>query len=118
MKSKVKVDLRTPYTTTMFNRRATEQIIIRQKIVRYAQQHGIKPAAQHFGCSKNTVRKWLDNFDEKGTEGLKNKSRAPHSCPHKASKEVEENVIAKRKLMPCYGPKRLKHFYRSYLSYS
>lgn len=110
MKSEIKVDLRTSYSTGMFKRSPEEQILIRQKIVRYAQTHGIKPAAHHYGCSKNTIKKWLRSFEEQGTSGLKNKSRAPHSCPHKTAPEIEEKIILKRKETPCYGPKRLKHF--------
>jgi transposase InsO family protein len=49
-------------------------------------------------------------FQESGTSGLANKSRAPHTCPHKTSQEVEERIIEKRKIMPCYGPKTLKYF--------
>jgi transposase InsO family protein len=94
----------------IFNRKNKEKTIIRQKIVRYAQRHGIKPTERHFGCSKNTVRKWLRNFNEFGAKGLEDKSRAPMSCPHKTPKFIEEQVIAKRKRAPCHGPKSLKHY--------
>jgi transposase len=110
MKSKDQVDLRTPYTSSMFKRNSKEQIQLRLKIVRYAQQHGTKPAARHFGASKNTVKKWLKAFEESGTGGLANKSRAPLTCPHKTPKEMEEKIIEKRKAMPCYGPRTLKYF--------
>ena len=97
----------------IFNRSAKEQHFIRQEIVRYAQRHGIKPAARHYHCSKNTVRTWLRRFEEGGTGKLENKSRAPHSCPHKTSKELEDQVVAKRKQTPCYGPRSLKYYYPS-----
>jgi len=113
MKPELKVDLRTQYCAMLFKRRDREQILIRQEIVRYAQKHGIKPAARHYSCSKNTVRTWSRRFKKGGTGGLKNKSRAPHGCPHKTSKEVEEQVIAKRKATPCYGPRSLKYYYPS-----
>lgn len=83
MKSEIKIDLRTQYCAMLFNRRDQEQILIRQEMVRYAQQHGIKPAAKYYSCSKNTVKTWLGRFQEGGIGALKNKSRAPHSCPHK-----------------------------------
>ena len=110
MRSEDKVDLRTPYTMAMDKRKNKEKISIRQKIVRYAQINGIKPAMRHFGCSKNTVRYWLRRFNEYGVSGLEDKNKAPHSCPHKTSKEIEEKIIAKREETPCYGPKRLKYF--------
>jgi hypothetical protein len=92
MKSGVKVDLRPPYTMAIFNRKDKEVMNIRQKMVRYAQQHGIKPAAKYFGCSKNTVKQWLHRFNESGARGLENKSRDPHSCPHKTSQEMEDLI--------------------------
>lgn len=78
--------------------------------MRYAQLHGKKPAARHFGCDVRTVREWCKRFEAGGTGALKNKSKAPHSCPHKTSLEIEAQIIAKRKETPCYGPKRLKWF--------
>jgi transposase-like protein len=43
----------------------------RKALVDYAKQHGIKPAMRHFGCSRNTIRKWLRRFEEEGQTGLK-----------------------------------------------
>src|SRR5437870_11847483 len=101
MKSEVKVDLRTQYCTMFFKRSDQEQILIRQEMVRYAQVHGIKPAAKHYNCSKNTIRTWGRRFKKDGTRALKNKSRAPHSCPHKTPKDIEDQVVAKRKQTSC-----------------
>jgi transposase len=101
---------KTPYNDMIFKRSPEDQISIRQRIVRYAQKYGIKPAARYYHCSKNTVKDWLRRFEKKGTAALQNKSRAPNHCPHKTSKEIEEIIIAKRKEAPCYGPKRLKWF--------
>ncbi|MBP9840836.1 MAG: helix-turn-helix domain containing protein [Simkaniaceae bacterium] len=100
----------TAYGMCMFNRDSKEQIIFRQKIVQYAQIHGNKPAARKYGCSKNTIKTWRRRFEAQGTTGLQNKSRAPLNSPLKTSIEVEEQIIEKRKEMPCYGPKRLKYF--------
>jgi len=110
MKSDINVDLRTPYCGMIFKRSTEEQISIRQKIVRYAQQHGNKPAARHYGCDVRTVREWRKRFNAQGTSALENRSRAPHRCPHKTSQETEELIVQKRKIAPCYGPKRLKWF--------
>ena len=109
MKSEI-VDVRSPYCTMIYNRSTDSQIVIRQQIVRYAQQHGNKPAARHFGCDVRTVREWRKRFDDGGSGSLKNKSRAPHRRPLKTSPEIEAEIIAKRKATPCYGPKRLKYF--------
>ena len=110
MKSERNVDLRTTYCGMMFKRSPEEQISIRQQIMRYAQLHGNKPAARRYGCDVRTVREWRKRFQAQGTRGLENRSRAPHSCPHKLSLEIEEQIVQKREIAPCYGPKRLKFF--------
>jgi transposase len=110
MESEINVDLRTLYCGMIFKRRPEEQVSIRQKIVRYAQLHGNKPAARRYGCDVRTVRAWRKRFEGSGTRGLINQSRAPHRCPHKISPEMEEQIVQKRKRATCYGPKRLKFF--------
>ena len=107
---KSNLDSKTTYCIMIFKRSLEEQIEIRQKIVRYAQRAGVKPAARHFGCDRRTVREWKSRFESKGSGALANRSRAPHRCPHKISEELEKRIIQKRKAAPCYGPKRLKHF--------
>jgi len=82
----------------------------RLDLVRYAQEHGIRAAARDFRCSRNTVRKWKRSFERDGVKGLENQSRAPRRIPHKTSTAEEEKVAA-RKAVPCYGPERLKDLF-------
>jgi transposase InsO family protein len=42
----------------------------RQRIVEYAQAHGIKPAGRHFGLDRRTVRRWLRRWVAGGAQGL------------------------------------------------
>jgi transposase InsO family protein len=42
----------------------------RQRIVEYAQAHGIKPAGRHFGLDRRTVRRWLRRWVAGGEQGL------------------------------------------------
>ena len=110
MKSNVVVDTRTPYCGMIFKRSPEEQVSVRQKIVRHAQQKGNRAAARYYGCAVHTVRTWRRRFEKQGTGALINRSRAPHRRPHKLSAKVEEQIVQKRKEAPCYGPKRLKYF--------
>jgi transposase len=82
---------------------------LRLHMVRFAIKHGIHAAVREYGCSRNTVRKWLRQFEDDGLEGLKEQSRAPHSCPHKTSKSVERKIIELRKKLPGFGARRLKY---------
>ena len=37
--------------------------LYRYELVRYAQEHGVKPAARCFGTTPKTVRKWLRRWE-------------------------------------------------------
>lgn len=84
----------------------------RLRMVQFAAEHGIKPAARHFGCQPRIVRKWLRRWreDNHSRASLVDQSRAPKSCPHKTSAKVEKQVIKERNRAPCLGARRLKKF--------
>jgi transposase len=96
----------TGYYTLM--RESKEPRQLRLRLVQTAKRLGIKPAAKLFGCSPNTVRKWLSRFN--GTlASLQEQSRAPHNCPNKLSREAEQEIIRAHRKLPVWGVKRLKH---------
>jgi transposase-like protein len=80
---------------------------LRHQLVRWAQRAGIKAAARHFGCLRNTVRKWFRRFQAQGNAGLRSQSRAPKSCPHKTKAALERRVVALRQKSPGFGARRL-----------
>jgi len=59
--------------------------------VRYGAEHGLKPAARRFGCTRRIVRKWWRRglAENHARQSLADRSRAPHSCPHKTPAGVE-----------------------------
>ena len=81
---------------------------VRLQMVRDALEKGIKPAMRAYGVSRNTVRKWLRRYQDGGTTGMVERSRAPHHIPHKKGKEVEEEVLSHRESKPGWGARRLK----------
>jgi transposase-like protein len=85
---------------------------VRVKMVHYAAEHGIKPAARAFGCQPKIVRKWLRRWreDNHSRRSLTDRSRAPNNCPHKTSPEQEREVLRERDKAPCLGARRLKDF--------
>jgi transposase len=85
---------------------------MRLHLVRFALKEGIRAASREYRCSRNTVRLWLRRYESGGLEGLKEKSRAPHSCPHKTSKEVEKKIVELRRRLPGFGARRLKHEFK------
>ena len=58
-------------------RRSTEPTYLRFELVRFAREHGIKPAARHFSTTVKTVRKWLRRWEPGSLRGLEDRSRAP-----------------------------------------
>jgi transposase len=80
----------------------------RVKMVQFAFQSGISEAARAFGTTRDTVRKWKRLYEQHGTAGLTNKSRAPKRIPHKTAKAIEETILQHRDRLPSWGPIRLK----------
>ncbi len=84
---------------------------LRLEMVLHAKTHGIRSAARSFATTPKTVRRWLERFNEAGRSGLRDRSRAPHSCPHKTSAYHENRIIEARRQAPCFGPRRLKDLF-------
>jgi len=58
---------------------------------------------ERYGISRQNGYKWLRRYEEHGDAGLYERSRAPKSCPHKTSPEIEALIIAARKARPTWG---------------
>lgn len=48
---------------------------VRKAMVKYALEHGMKPAAREFETTVKTVKKWVKRFREDSEEGLLNKNQ-------------------------------------------
>jgi putative transposase len=60
-----------------------------------------------YRISRRTAHKWLARFDEEGRAGLRDRSRAPHPCPHRVEWEVAQVIVAARRAHPSWSPKTL-----------
>ncbi len=60
-----------------------------------------------YGISRKSGYKWLERFEERGRAGLHDRSRAPHHCPHRISREVAQLICAARRAHPSWGPEKL-----------
>lgn len=105
------------YRNTMEGKDKEARFYHRLRMVRHAQEYGLRATARAFRCSRNTVRLWVRRYegeDEElgaGAGALVEKSRAPHRIPHKTLAEEEAKVIEARKKVPHYGPDRLKEWF-------
>lgn len=60
-----------------------------------------------FGISCKTGYKWYNRFLDKGLEGLKDLSRAPHSHPNQIDSATVDIIISIKKQFPYWGPRKI-----------
>lgn len=82
---------------------------LRLRMVHFARQHGVKPAAKAFATTAKTVRKWLHRYQQERLAGLNELPRIPLSCPHKITPALEQKLVRLRKQFPFMGAKRLRY---------
>ena len=51
---------------------------------------------ERYGVTRPTGYKWITRHRASGDEGLMNRSRAPHQCPHRTSGDLEAMILAAR----------------------
>jgi transposase InsO family protein len=62
---------------------------------------------ERFGVSSKTGYKWIVRYKAEGVEGLRDRSKAPRSCPHRTQEDVAEKIIEVRRRHPRWGPKKI-----------
>lgn len=69
--------------------------------------YGFSELCERFGISRPTGYKWVDRFEEEGRAGLRDRSKAPLSCPHKTPEAVRDLLCDGRRLHMDWGPEKL-----------
>ena len=103
-----------PYYTLM--RQSHDPNYLRLQMVRFAQQHGVKPAAPAFATTPKTVRKWLRRWQAQGYAGLRELSRAPHHPARRIPPAQRRRAIELKRQLPSWGAARLKRDFQLSLS--
>lgn len=62
---------------------------------------------ERYGVSRKTGYKWLGRYEADGPDGLRERSRAPHHCPHRIDSEAAALICAARRQHPSWGPAKL-----------
>lgn len=73
-------------------------------------QRGVAPMTElceRYAVSRKTGYKWLGRYANEGAQGLHERSRRPHACPHASDPLVMEALIELRRRHPRWGPKKL-----------
>ena len=70
------------YTYYQLIKNSKDPVPHRAEMVKYAIEHGNKPAARKFQTSAKTVRKWRRRYEEGKRPALRDSSRRPHHSPN------------------------------------
>jgi len=61
-----------------------------------------------YGVSRKTGYKWVERYEAKGLEGLRDLSRAPQCHPNEIAEEVEEEILALREKHSRWGARKIR----------
>ena len=67
----------------------------------------IADLCRDYGISRPTGYKWIRRFEAEGMEGLRDRSRKPHSCSHQVPDPIVEELVRDRKRHPTWGARKL-----------
>ena len=85
--------------------RSAERLRMEFVVAHESQQYSFTELCELFGISREAGYKCVRRFREDGIEGLKDRSRAPKTCPHRVDSVVEQLLIEARRKHPTWGPK-------------
>jgi putative transposase len=63
---------------------------------------------EQFGISRKTGYKWLARYRAEAEVGLRDRSRAPRTCPWAIEEEMAAAIVALRRRRPAWGPRKLR----------
>lgn len=72
-----------------------------------SEQYTMTEVCAQLGISRKTGYKWASRWVSEGPLGLLDRSRAPHSCPHRTETRSEEELVALRRRHPRWGARKL-----------
>ena len=61
-----------------------------------------------YGISRNSGYELINRYKHEGADGLRERSRAPHSHPNAVTQEVAEALLAVRRRHPSWGAKKIR----------
>jgi putative transposase len=69
--------------------------------------HTIAELCREYEISRKTAHKWIDRYKAEGVNGLVDRSRRPHHCPHATAAELVQALLSSRHRHPHWGAKKL-----------
>jgi transposase InsO family protein len=71
--------------------------------------YSVSEVARKVKVSRQTLYKWLADYEASGLKGLDDRSHRPHHVPHQLDGAREAQIIALRLAHPRWGPVRIGH---------
>jgi len=103
-----------PYYDTM--RQSKDPTDLRLRLVLFAKEHGVKPAARAFGLTPKIVRKWVRRWQPGSKQGLADQSRAPKHPARRITPAQRQQALDLKRRFPSFGAVRLKREFQLTLS--
>ncbi|MGY3678338.1 helix-turn-helix domain-containing protein [Streptomyces sp. TE33382] len=69
----------------------------------------VAEVARRYGTARQSLHTWLRRFREGGRDGLKDRSRRPHSSPSRVPVDIELAICQLRQSYPKWGARRIAH---------
>jgi putative transposase len=76
------------------------------------QLYAMTELCAQFDISTKTGYKWLGRYAAEGPAGLRDRSRAPHACPHRTPPAVVEQLLAVKCQHPYWGGGKIREILR------
>jgi transposase len=87
----------------------------RLAVIRHVEEvtGNVAQTCRYYGITRQTFYRWLRRYEEKGLEGLRNKSHRPHHSPNATSAEVVGKIIYLRQNYH-FGPGKIAMYLKRY----
>jgi transposase InsO family protein len=87
----------------------------RLAIIRHAQEvtGNVSATCRYFGITRQAFYKWLRRYEEHGLEGLRERSRRPHTSPSATKTEIVGKIIYLREHYH-FGPHKISMYLKRY----
>lgn len=76
----------------------------------YEAGESIAELSRIYGVSRQTIYKWIDRFQQQGSDSLQDRSCAPLHHPQQHPQQIRDAVIELRRKHPRWGPRKLKAY--------
>ncbi|MEV8327672.1 helix-turn-helix domain-containing protein [Kitasatospora sp. NPDC056731] len=84
-------------------------------VLRHAEEvtGNVSLTCRYYGISRNCFYKWQRRYQEEGLEGLRDRSSAPHHCPHATDADIVNKIVYLRQNYH-FGPMKIRMYLKRY----